>query len=356
MTLYVYLGLIGKDIFTQNFFNRAFILLDQMADIRRTMQTKTADPNTIDIARMRLADASKDIIALDEILNYIKESLDCMTLPTMPSDPPGRKLYEVLDVATTRHELMRRITDLRKTTTSSKQELAILTQMSEALVADRAYYMQNQLNTNTASIRDIVITNTNVHHTLNMVQTILCGLLAFALLDRLTGTWTVTNREWAQTIVEPLLGSPYIFLILNLMCWAGLSYACARTITKKSQETAMYAQIKLILDEKIHNVERFTVWLSTKDIVVEDSTWEVARNSSKIMWQEKGKTDWGGFAPKVELEYDADNSYILNVTVYYSKAHGKLVPPELRARILDELREWDVIAAADALDEEDEED
>jgi hypothetical protein len=43
----------------------------------------------------RLADCSKDIIAMEEVLNYIKESIDCMTMPTMPSEPSGRKLYEV---------------------------------------------------------------------------------------------------------------------------------------------------------------------------------------------------------------------------------------------------------------------
>ena len=58
-TLYVYLGLIGKDIFIQNYFNRSFILLDTMSEVRKQMSTKTADPNTIDIVRARLAEASK---------------------------------------------------------------------------------------------------------------------------------------------------------------------------------------------------------------------------------------------------------------------------------------------------------
>ncbi len=59
MTLFVYLGLIGKDLFTQNFFNRAFVVMDNMADVRKTMGTLASDPNTIDIVRNRLARISK---------------------------------------------------------------------------------------------------------------------------------------------------------------------------------------------------------------------------------------------------------------------------------------------------------
>ena len=29
------------------------------------------------------------------MLNYMRESIDCMTMPSMPADPSGRKLYEV---------------------------------------------------------------------------------------------------------------------------------------------------------------------------------------------------------------------------------------------------------------------
>merc|ERR1712093_654528 len=118
--------------------------------------------------------------------------------------------------------------------------------MSESLVADRGFYMQNQLNSNTADIKHIVTQSMNVHHTLNMVQTILCGLLAFSLLDRVTGTWTVTNRKWAIGIVEALFGTPYFFFILNIGLWLALGAITARMITSRSRKTAMYTQVKVI--------------------------------------------------------------------------------------------------------------
>ena len=56
ITLYVYCGLIGKDLFTQNFFARCFVLQDQMSSIRMMMANNAEDPNTIDIVRARCVD------------------------------------------------------------------------------------------------------------------------------------------------------------------------------------------------------------------------------------------------------------------------------------------------------------
>lgn len=266
----------------------------------------------------------------------------------------------MLDIATTRTELMRRVTDLAKITNSARQELSILTQMSEALVADRSYHMQSQVAQNTSEIRNIVTTNTNIHHTLNMLQSILCGLFAFALLDRVTGTWTVTNREWATALVETLFAAPYLFLGFNMVTWLVVAYVCARMISNKSANTAMFAQVKIVLDEKIKNTDRFAVWVTTKTILFEDATWELDRNNTKCMWQEDRPMDWGGCAPRIEIEYDSEHGYLFAVTVYYSKATGKLTPSELRARVMDELKDWDIIEEAafmqEGADDEEEDD
>ena len=105
-------------------------------------------------------------------------------------------------------------------------------------------------------------TNTNIRHTLNMIQTILCGLFAFALLDRITGTWTVTNRKWAESLVETLLSTQYLFLVFNLVVWFAVAHGCANLIKERAASTEMFATIKIILDEQISDTERFAVWLA----------------------------------------------------------------------------------------------
>ena len=93
-----------------------------------------------------------------------------------------------------------------------------------------------------------------------------------------------------------------------------------------------------------------------KTILFEDATWDLDRNNTKVTWQEENPVEWGGHAPRIECEYDADNSYILSVSMFYSKAEGKLTTQELRAKVMDEMREWDIITEASFLDEQMEED
>jgi hypothetical protein len=86
-------------------------------------------------------------------------------------------------------------------------------------------------------------------------------------------------------------------------------------------------------------------------VLFEDATWELDRNNTKVTWVEEKPVEWGGSAPRIEVEYDADNSYILSCSMTYSKAEGKLTCGELRAKIMDEMREWDIVGEVPFLDE-----
>ena len=71
---------------------------------------------------------------------------------------------------------------------------------------------------------------------------------------------------------------------------------------------------------------------------------------------EEKPSEWGGYAPKVEVEYDSEHWYIFAITIFYSKAVGKLKASELRAKMMDELREWDLVEEPDFMTEENSDD
>merc|ERR1712072_405213 len=237
-TLFSYLSLTGKDIFIQNYFSRVFITLDSLKQIRKKILESHKDPNSLDTVRAQLAQESRDIIMLEETLAYVSESLDTMKIPAIPPYPAGKKLFEVLDIARVRHELQRRITDLHKNTKSSHHELTILRQMSEGMKEDRMFRLQETLNSNTKAIADVVQTGNEQSIALSGMQVILTGSLAFAVLDRLTGTWSVVNREWALSMIDQLLGTPFIWFILNMLLWFGLATFATRSVKKMGIQKA----------------------------------------------------------------------------------------------------------------------
>ena len=109
-----FVGLLTRELFIRNFFVRTFVLDDMLKKIRILVLTYQKDPNHIQRIRDRLNDASRDIILLQEILEYLKESLDEMVPPPMGEDRVSKRVYKVLDVPQMRLDIIMRCTDLVK--------------------------------------------------------------------------------------------------------------------------------------------------------------------------------------------------------------------------------------------------
>ena len=106
------------DIFTQNFFARMFVVVDDMknvrighllpsvellltllAQIRKLINDNDKDPNRLQDVRDKLAVLSKQIILLEETLGYLQESLEEAEIPPEPPEQAGRSLYERLQIS-----------------------------------------------------------------------------------------------------------------------------------------------------------------------------------------------------------------------------------------------------------------
>ena len=108
------MGLLTRELYIRNFFVRTFVLDDMLKKIRILVMTYQKDPNHIQRIRDKLNDASRDIILLQEILEYLKESLDEMVPPAMGEDRVSKRIYKVLDVPQMRTDIIMRCTDLVK--------------------------------------------------------------------------------------------------------------------------------------------------------------------------------------------------------------------------------------------------
>ena len=357
-TLLSYLSLTGKDIFVQNFFSRCFITLDSLRNIRKMILESQKDPNALENVRSLLAQESRDIIMLEETCMYVKESLDNMKIPAIPQDPAGKKLFECLDISRVRHELQRRVTDLAKNTKSASHEIDILRQMSLGMKEDRMFRLQETLNTNTKAVSDVVQANQEAAISLTMMQIILVGSLAFQILDRLTGEWTVVNRDWANAFIEPMLAQPYAWFVINILAWLGLGYFVLRMVARKGADKSQVVDVQIRLNEEL-NVDLLDIYIDTKNVIQEDVVYAPTGATTKTTFLEDAnkKSSWGGTCPKVTLEFDDEHGYMLSVYVHYSKSEGSLRSKEIRERILSELMEQRVLKHdRNADEEEDEED
>jgi WD repeat-containing protein 35 len=227
--------------------------------------------------------------------------------------------------------------------------------MSLGMKEDRMFRLQENLNTNTKAVADVVQANQEAAISLTMMQIILVGSLAFQILDRLTGEWTVVNREWAKGFIEPMLAQPYAWFIVNLIAWLVLGFFVLRIVSSKGANKSQVVDIQIRLNEEL-NIDLLDMYLETKTIVQEDVVYTPTGQTTKTCFLEGklSRPSWGGTQPKVTLEYDDEHGYMLSVYVHYSKAEGKLKPKEIRERILSELTEQRVLKHDRTADEDEE--
>jgi WD repeat-containing protein 35 len=183
------------------------------------------------------------------------------------------------------------------------------------------------------------------------MQFIFAGMLAFELLDRLTGEWSVVHTEWARAyIVDPFMNKPLVWFILSMCVWVGVAfgvYYLTREIDDRSAGAISY-RIKV---NKPLNLEALDEYLAMKSIIGEDGVADEAINIQRVRWQEEDITRWEGYLPIMEMVYDVKHGFLLDVHLTITRrasAPAKLRPETLKIRFFTELQEAAVLTPEDA--------
>jgi hypothetical protein len=133
------------------------------------------------------------------------ESLESSEIPPEPADIAGKALYARLQIADLAGQLSMRVLDLKKTMDGVRQELAHLRHLASIVAETRAFRLQESVQQNTRQLVELNNTGERGVATLQMLQYVFAGLLAFEILDRLTGNWTVMDTEWFADFSNPMI-------------------------------------------------------------------------------------------------------------------------------------------------------
>jgi hypothetical protein len=61
---------------------------------------------------------------------------------------------------------------------------------------------------------------------------ILSGVLAFDVLDRLTGQWTVMDSQWMQDFALPMIKrNALVWFLINMLFWVLVAFVCVRVLS-----------------------------------------------------------------------------------------------------------------------------
>ena len=336
----VYIGLLCREIFIRNFFVRTFILDDSLKSIRKLIMSYRHDPNNIQRIRNKLNNASRDIILLNEVLEYLKESLEEMAIPNLPpeDDESGRRLYKVLDCANMKRDTAMRCTDLVKLIEGAKNQLMTLQQMTDVINTKQLEDVFKNVEANTKFLVDASAANERSSASLDVMQIILAGSFAFDILDRLSGgTLNIVVPTWVDDlIVKPIISIPMAWWVLprsallhpllpltdeltfffrwivNMTWLAFVSVNLRWLMSSLNAAASGFMTLRIKINKKA-NISKLASYLKLKAIKVADSNHESETQLKKVAWTEEDAELWQGAAPDIEVLYDEKFGFLLSV-------------------------------------------
>jgi WD repeat-containing protein 35 len=348
--LCAYLQFITIDIFLQNFFARIWILNDDLITTNNIIEDGDKDPMSLKRIHYRVSKLAKNLIMLEEILNYILEALEIIEIPPEPPEQAGRSLYERLEIASMRNQLIRRAMDLKKNIAGLHRYLDVLREMSSMVSESKIFHMNESVDTNTKRMCLLQDSNERAAGSLLLLQIIFGGLLAFNILDRLTGNnWTVANSSWFSSFYTSVVqDAPLLWFLVSLFVWFAVALIFYLIYRSQCYVKQGLTNVRLKVNRKIF-LSKMHAFLRTKVHSFEERVYDDMNDIVKISYMDTVKQKWGGTKPTITLEYDERNSYLLTVNVLYNRREAKrgyaFTAEELRAKLMADFEGvdlWDV--------------
>jgi len=373
-----YISFCATDNFCRTFFVRLYLLLDDMALLRKTMEAADLDPNVItkvNTAHMKL---SRELTLMEEILSYMLESLENVEIPPEPPEQAGRTLFERLELHAYRSQILNRCKDLKKNLKGARHELKLLADMVRFTKEERAAAATRKLNDNTVALLEMQQTHSRNQWYMKISMYLLAALLSFRICEGFMGEFSIGNTLWARQMVELLIrAGPFNWwFILQIVVWVCTSLFIVQMADRylhrskgnvvykiEVNKRVLWKNLNLFLAKKEENVRRSCRCFGfplAGGLNYEHRDQNMSNHIVRRQWTETNGPKWGGNAPTFTIEYDEDTIatikdsegvtqetiYLLRVEIRYNrhKARRKYVfnAKELHERFVSVLKNNDV--------------
>lgn len=349
--LCAYLQYVTLDLFLQNFFSRVWVLNDDLKASYKIVAAIEYDRIALGKSRSRLTSLSNEIISLDQVLGYLEEALHMMNVPPEPPEQEGRSLYTRLELSALKDQLKRRVKDVKKNLAGSQQQLNLLRERVEAESQNNTASLSSELEKNTKQLCALQASNGDTARILKTLQTIFAGMIAFDILDRITGDWTVIDATWMTEFADSVIKKyVLVWFALSIIAWAIAAYFVNRQTFLRNWRSNGITSIDITLHRKI-DVSKLVDLVAEKEKTMEECRYERNKQLVKVTYKDPAPAEWGGAAPLVTLEYDDKNNILQNVIIRYNRREARkdsvLSAHELKQKLMHEFATRQIFVDAD---------
>jgi WD repeat-containing protein 35 len=339
--LCAYLQFITLDIFLQNIYTRIWGIDDDCVSIAKSIQDIDIDPKALHHIRLRISNLARDIIQIDEVISYVSEALNIMEIPPEPQEQVGRSLYNRLEISGMKSQLTRRTMDLQKNVKAYSSRLDDIRERVKAEAEGTFLQLKENLERNLENIHSMQIKSNEAVHSLQILQIIFAGMIAFEFLDRITGDWTVMDTVWMQQFVQRVIKeSIMLWFLMSMFVWILVIFVVTKSYNLMNWRAKGLVTLKIHLNRRVDR-EKLLRFVARKRRSSEEHIWEGERTLVKLTYDESDPKSWGGTCPTVALHYDERNSFILDIFIQYkwrlAKTASCLTADQIKSRIIQEL-------------------
>ena len=352
--LLAYLALKSREDFVTNFFNRLFIIAEEMTKQQALINNYFEDPSHVQTIRHELSRINEDCIMLEEVMRNLQGSVEKDALPEehMPKTKGGKRLYHILQIPKMQESLRQRVQDCEKQVGATRAEIEFLTEQISIVMAS----IRTQVNKETKELYHSAAEQMKLNDSTasrDVMQVLITGSLAFAALDRTVGEWSVVWDGWMKfAVTYPLIinDPAAIWFWISMLVWAVIAaFVLYWMKFTRSQESGIIHHIAR-LDMKV-NVPKLFEYVRKRGLFQEDIVADP--DSQKCMtdfkYVDNNKTLWEHYTPTITLTVDVRNGVLYHANIAITKpqfAAAKLFPRELQSRLVSDFERWDVVEKA----------
>ncbi|MHA1750900.1 MAG: hypothetical protein ACTSYZ_00895 [Candidatus Helarchaeota archaeon] len=328
---------LGLDIFQKNYFNKMFMLWDEIKDGRTYIEQGDIDPNAINRAKSILSKVSAAVVLMNELLYFMKRSVENMNKEWElldKKDPDIKELINELALNDLVNKAAIRISDAQLVVSGLTEEISGVNGLINSLAEKQMTRMNESLRDSIASMDEMGRSSERTGTAINILEIVLSGAIAFDVLTFLVGDYAF----------EPL--ATWIDSGYNILIWVGICLSLFFAIG-----LGLYKLIKYLEWKSEHNLRakinigksftnNFNDFLKNKDIIIRESI--INDNIIEEYTWDEDDDKWLGNEVRIKLRVDMTNNFILWATVNVDKPK-KISTNQISQILLNYLKEEKVI-------------
>ncbi|MHA1893677.1 MAG: hypothetical protein ACTSX4_04160 [Candidatus Helarchaeota archaeon] len=336
-----YVTIASLDLYLANFFQKIWTLFDSCKEIRDTiLGLIELNAKLISEIQASLSNIYNEIILLNSIIPYLKNSTLHFrnNLNEVQSLTDMKYFLDFLDMEKYFTNLERRSEDIDNLMQALQHEVHGVQEIFNSLSERQMRKLTETTQESIRSLESIAKTSDRQSATLDIIEMILAGSIAFDLVQTLFGE---PAGEFIATMFSTniLVANLYIFGLGGLM-WIGIATALYKFLKLLERRMTKFLRVNMKINGEC-NLDNLRKYLKTREIDVLETKEDVSTSVRTLEWEESGRK-WGINTLSFKLTFDEKNKFLENILIEIINPRN-ITRKEIIKSVMQELVDSEVV-------------